>query len=147
MPRGGKRVGAPGANYSNRTDLQQGPRALPVTAAPDQQYGDAGAQRQAQQAVPMANAPLPPQQGPDTMGSANQFQPPPVIPMGAPSMNPGEPVTAGATSGAGPGPSLNAPTPLLSGIGLLTALGDAASPETKAILASLTANQNNQAAP
>ncbi len=89
MPRGGRRQGRPGVAYSNRSDLNA---KVPIMAAPDQPYGEAGAQRASQQAVPLRNpsavAPPPSPGSVDLMG---------------PSARPGEPVTAGVPSGAGPG--------------------------------------------
>lgn len=55
MPRagkGGKRSGAQGTAYSNRTDLNMN-KALPIQAATGQGYGEAGAQRAAQRAIPL----------------------------------------------------------------------------------------------
>lgn len=145
--RGGPRQGAPGANYRNRTDMALGPRKLPIQAAPGQAYGAAKQQTDAQRSLPMASAPT---STVDAHQQAREFTPPPVVPMSAPSMNPTEPVTAGVPSGPGPNmppqPALPA-SPVLQGIGLLNTLGDAATPETKAMLTALTAAQNQQAAP
>ena len=68
MPRkgkGGAREGSAQTAYSNRTDLnRRGPE--PVTTAPGQAYGEATAQRQEQQAVPMAGVQTPaPQAAPN----------------------------------------------------------------------------------
>lgn len=137
MARGGRRTGAPGKNYANRTDLALGPRKLPVTAAPGQPYGEAKAQIDAQQQVPITT-------GPDFTGAmtaAQQFTPPPVVPMGAPSMNPAEHVMTPAQ------PSAFQQSPVLKGAALLNALGDGASPEAKAIRDVLNATQANQATP
>lgn len=82
MARGGARSGRPGAQYSNRSDLQAAPRLAP-TAQTGQAYGQAGAQLAAQQAVPMG---------------------PPPIPLSAPTQRPSEPVQAGLSLGPGPGP-------------------------------------------
>lgn len=70
----------PGA-LSRRTDGTQ-----PQMIAPGNGYGE----RKAMQEI---------QGGADMQGAT-----PPVIPMGAPTMNPGEPVTAGAAAGPGIGP-------------------------------------------
>lgn len=72
-------------DYPNRTDLQNTAKKLPVTAVPGQTYGQAGAQRAAQQAVPMAS------------------QQAPITPLDAPTQRPEEPVTTGNPLGAGPG--------------------------------------------
>lgn len=91
MPRGGKRSGTQGESYNNRTDLNAGPR---IDAPRGQPYGEAGAQIDAQRALPMS-AP-----------------PPPPIPLGAPTNRPNEPVQSGLPIGPGPGPSAAAiPSP------------------------------------
>ena len=86
------------ATYSNRTDLNNPVKKLPVTTVPGQTYGEAGAQRQAQQAVPMG-AP----QAPQVASQQQQRQPLPVTPLTAPTERFDEPVTAGNPLGAGPG--------------------------------------------
>ena len=85
------------ATYPNRTDLNNSAKKLPVTTVPGQTYGEAGAQRRAQQAVPMG-APQAPQVAPQ-----QQRQPLPVTPLNAPTERPDEPITAGNPLGAGPG--------------------------------------------
>lgn len=82
MARGGARSGRPGANYSNRSDLQNAPRLAP-TAAKNQPYGEAGSQLAAQAQVPLG---------------------PPPTPINAPTSRPSEPVQAGLSLGPGPGP-------------------------------------------
>ena len=57
--------------------------AQPISAEPNQPYGQAGAQREAQRALPMASMPTPT--------------------LGGPSERPTEPVTAGVPVGPGPG--------------------------------------------
>jgi hypothetical protein len=143
VPRGGRRQGLPGKQYGNRTDLALAPRKLPIGTAPDQEYGQAKTLQDSQRSVPMGTGALPglqPNPAQNPMASAQQFTPPPVTPMSAPTMNPGEPVTTGPASQL-------APNPILAHIAQLTALGNTATPETKAILAVLTAGQNNQQAP
>ena len=146
MPRGGRRTGKPGANYGNRSDLQTGPRALPVTSAPAAQYGQATELADAQRAVPMASGPLPTQ---NVTQAAQQFQPPPVIPISQGTLNPNEHVTTGMNAGIGPAQPTQAvqSSPILAGVALLNALGEHATPETKAIRDALTAAQGNTAAP
>lgn len=95
MPRGGRRIGTPGKAYSNRSDLN---KPVPMTAAPGQTYGQAGAQLAAQKQMPIAPQPVP------TPGAA---APPAVAPgslgpLTAPTQRPDEPLTAGAPFGAGP---------------------------------------------
>jgi len=65
--------------------------AQPISAEPNQPYGQAGAQREAQRALPMASMPTPT--------------------LGGPSERPTEPVTAGVPVGAGPGPEILTPPP------------------------------------
>lgn len=117
MPRGGQRTGKPGKSYGNRTDLNP---AVPIKAAPGQQYGKATAQIEAQRAVPVARpatdvvAPAP-AVGPDASAPASGPAAPPmplpgqVIPLDAPSQRPGEPITAGLAMGAGAGPEALGP--------------------------------------
>lgn len=93
MARGGKRKGAPGTTYSNRTDLNQPAPAVNF----DGGYGDdtAMAAVQANRAAPAAVAPIP------------TTAPPPmraVTPLDAPDDRPDEPVTSGLPLGPGPGP-------------------------------------------
>lgn len=108
MPRGGPRNGKPGKAYANRTDMggqnvvqaqpQNQPGAkLAVQAASGQAYGAAGAQKQAQRAVPMGNAPV--AQGAPSMGAPAT---PPIIPLFGATQRPDEPVTTGAKLGDGP---------------------------------------------
>lgn len=93
MARGGSRSGRPGANYSNRSDLQNAPRLAP-TAPKGQPYGVAGQQLSSQQQIPLG---------------------PPPVPLAAPSARPSEPVQSGLSLGPGVGPdaipALNAPAP------------------------------------
>lgn len=79
--RGGTRSGRSGQTYSNRTDLN----TQAVRTGPSQGYGQRTQAEQVQQQVPL------PQQAP----------PPP---FGAATGHPEQPVTAGMTTGAGPGP-------------------------------------------
>lgn len=73
-------------------------------------YGDAQAMDSIQRSAAMNLAP-----GALTPGAGSSVPPGPpvpVTPFGAPSSRPGEPVTSGASVGAGPGPeSLGLPTP------------------------------------
>jgi hypothetical protein len=97
VPRGGKRAGAPGRSYSNRTDLNA-TRSLPAQVGPSQQYGQGAAQMRAQQAVPMAAPPRP-----APTAGVPQVAPTAPTPLDAATARPNEPVTAGAALGAGPG--------------------------------------------
>ncbi|SRR6266540_1496421 len=82
---------------SRRTD---GGPVQPVRDLPNPDYGEQQTFRAAQQAAPMATAPGP-QARPQDMVSAPDLSH--VVGLGAPTQRPGEPVTAGADSGAGPG--------------------------------------------
>jgi hypothetical protein len=79
------------ATYGNRTDLQNPTNKMAVTAATGQTYGEAGAQRAAQQAIPMG-APQAPVIAPGSLGNLDR-----------PTERPMEPVTAGNPLGMGPG--------------------------------------------
>lgn len=87
MPRGGRRTGTPGRSYPNRVDLST--VKPPMVAAPGQAYGEAGAQLEAQRAVPMGPPPLPD-----------------LPPFSRSTERPDEPVTAGLPVGPGPGPEV-----------------------------------------
>lgn len=113
MPRGGARTGTPGTQYPNRTDLQQ-----PIKVTSAAQYGDRQEKVASQTAVR-----IPRNVGEQIAGGAPPAagNPPPVgsggtpgeVPGGTPSglgyhdptARPNEPVTAGLSTGAGPGPS------------------------------------------
>lgn len=112
MPSGGYRrpahpapVSGPGA-LSKRTDGKQ-----PMMSLPDAKYGEQQAFQNAQQAAPMSEsaggmgAAGAPSQGPDLSS---------LIPMGAPTQNPGEPITAGMPQGPGPGSTMPPTPPTLS---------------------------------
>lgn len=139
MPRkrqqGGPRVGNPtrGA-YPNRSDLNGG-RPVPAKVATGQTYGKAQSQLNAQRLVPMAAPPtvVPPPTSPAAtpgsppptnqqavaqpmtaqgIGGVLQQAPRSSQPLDRPSERPWEPVTAGAASGAGPGPQVLPQGPL-----------------------------------
>lgn len=107
--KGGRRVGTPGKAYPNRSDLR-GP--VPIQAAPNQGYGEAGAQLAAQRAVPMAAphapagvggpVPSPAPAGPAPGGLGDLLRP---------TERPGEPLTSGIAQGPGPGPEALGPPP------------------------------------
>lgn len=93
---GGARVGKPGANYQNRTDLPG--KTQPITVASGQEYGTRGAQVDAQRAIPLpAGAPPP---APTSLGSVTAG---PITPLDAPTARPNEPLTYGLDIGAGAG--------------------------------------------
>lgn len=92
----------PGA-LSKRTDTQ------PKRQLPDAGYGEQAQYQDAQQ-MPMAGAgAATPTMDPGAfmaqMGGGGGGAPTDVIPFGAPSQNPNQPVTSGAPLGPGPGPS------------------------------------------
>lgn len=84
-------VSGPGA-LSQRTDGRAGDAAgRLVNDAPSTGYGEKAALQQAQSQIPAGrSAPQGPMQPPDMFG---------------PTRRPGEPITAGAAAGAGPGPA------------------------------------------
>lgn len=89
-------VSGPGA-LSRRTDGRQ-----PTMDLPNSKYGENAAFRDAQQAAPMSQSAPPGQAGsigPDLSS---------VVPFGAPSGRPSEPITAGLPGGPGAGPSVPA---------------------------------------
>lgn len=94
-------VSGPGAK-SQRTD---GGPGQPVRDLPDAKYGENAAFRTAQQAAPMSG-------GGGGMGGAAAPAGLPdlsgIVPMGAPSQRPDEPITAGMPFGAGPGSTASA---------------------------------------
>ena len=81
--------------YPNRSDLRNAGGKVAKQTATGQTYGEAKKQMDAQSAVPMAAAPTdtPPQIMPGQLGAFNR-----------PTERPDEPVTAGASFGAGPTP-------------------------------------------
>lgn len=110
MPRGGRRAGKPQTAYTNRTDLT--PTPLPATAAPNQQYGQAGAQIASQQAVPMGTGPISAGAAAPPPGAAPRGpQPGELPPLDRPTERPDEPLTAGAPFGPGAGPPVDDTVP------------------------------------
>lgn len=106
MPRsgkGGKRQGAPGKKYPNRTDIANGPKKVPLEGA-KLPYGRAGALDSAQSATPSLSPQLPPAAptGAPTMAPPAAPGPPPVG-LFEPTQNPDEPITNGIDSGLGAG--------------------------------------------
>lgn len=110
-PRGGRRDGAPATAYKNRSDLTAAPSApaaprptQPVTVAPNQAYGVAGAQAASQAAVPLPTQ-VPPAPGAAHAAAAN-FAPPDLGAFDRPTDRPDEPLTQGAPVGPGAGPEV-----------------------------------------
>lgn len=115
MARGGRRSGTPGSTYTNRKDLNVNRGPLPVQAATGQAYGERAAQVAAQKAIPIARpatdaVPTAPPAGPGGAPAPSAPavpggpQPGAVVPLDAPSMRPGEPISAGLPIGPGAGP-------------------------------------------
>lgn len=148
MPRGkgsgGPVQGTVGKAMPNRTDLQG---ALPISAAPGQEYGKKSQQQAAQRAVPMAPPPGPSSavpSAPPSEGAAPVGPQPPVLNgigkgnagLGLwthPTERPDEPITAGMASGPGPGPEV------LSGVGAVAANGAVEQGTLKSLLGHLAA--------
>jgi hypothetical protein len=84
-------VSGPG-RLSQRTDRQ------PIATLPDTAYDEQQTFRTDQQGAPMAAAP-----GGAAPGGVAPADLSSVVPLGAPTSRPGEPVTAGAAAGPGPG--------------------------------------------
>lgn len=112
MPQGGYQrptnpapVSGPGA-LSRRTD--GGPAKQPLRELPNAEYGEAGEFRELQKGAPLPSASPAPKPPAFTAPSG-----PPVVPLNAPSQRQGEPVTAGANAGMGPGQeALGIPDPM-----------------------------------
>lgn len=102
MPSGGRVRPKAGKQYPNRSDL----RTQPPAAAPNQTYGQAGAQLAAQKQIPLSKSPPPQAAGPSlpAPGNAGSGGPQAITPLSAPTARPNEPITAGLPTGAGPGP-------------------------------------------
>lgn len=107
--RGGAREGTPGTAYGNRTDLNA---AMPVQAATGQGYGEAGMQKAAQRAIPVAPqqvsvaAPQAPAQAAPTTVSEQlpqQATYPGELRFLHPTDYPNEPTTSGIDMGPGAG--------------------------------------------
>lgn len=101
--RGGYRAPAKPAPVSGPGKLSQrtdGGPGQPVRALTDAAYGEQATYRADQQGAPMASTPSPVQggQGAPAVDLSG------VIGLGDPTQHPDMPVTAGAASGAGPGP-------------------------------------------
>jgi hypothetical protein len=101
MPRGrgGKRQGTPGTSYGNRSDLN-----MPISTVPNQEYGKAAMQKQAQQAVPMGQSPVsaaPAESGAPQATASVPLPRPGSLPYISPTARPNEPVTAGLPFGPG----------------------------------------------
>lgn len=93
MPSGGTRVGTPGENYPNRSDMRQ-PKQAPVGG----EYGERKRLMDAQKVVALPQGGSSPERIPadDTRG---------MVPgLGDPSANLDEPLTAGLPMGPGAGP-------------------------------------------
>ena len=90
--------------YANRTDLNNAANRVPRQVATGQTYGKATEQMEAQRAVPMGSAPTDltiQRPTPGTLGSLTRR-----------TERPSEPITAGASFGAGIGPiAAGIPTP------------------------------------
>lgn len=81
--------------YPNRSDLRNAGGKVAKQTATGQTYGEAKKQMDAQSAVPMAASPT---------DSAPQIQPGQLGAFNRPTERPDEPLTAGASFGAGPTP-------------------------------------------
>ena len=125
MPRkgkGGSRQGTPGTAYANRTDLNS-----PISTVPNQEYGKATEQRQAQQAVPMGESPVSTAPAPSPMPASRPLPKPGELPHLDQTNRPEEPVTTGLPFGAGAGPEVFQSGPSFSDVIKSAARGPEAS--------------------
>ena len=153
--RGGKRDGAIGKAYQNRTDLQgqnvvaaqpsnQPGQKLAAQAASGQAYGAAGEQIAAQKALPIQNTGTP-----NATGGAGQPMPQraPLTPLDAPTDH-GLPLHTGLDKYDGAGSEALIQTtpinPAAQALSLLNTLGDNVSPQVAYIRAYLSAQTQNQ---
>ena len=106
--RGGKRTGAPGKTYGNRTDLNQKRPGGDIVQFPSTQYGRGAAQAASQAAVPPTGprSAVPPLADPADTAAAPP-QPGTAADLFAPTARPDEPLTAGMPFGPGPAPLTN----------------------------------------
>ena len=114
MARGGNRPTAPQNNPMNVNGRggngQSGNATQAAKYVPGLPYGEGQALMATQEAAPLAAAPSIEQSGmPSGLASAAASQP--VIGLNEPSARPNEPVTAGASMGAGPGMDALGPSP------------------------------------
>jgi len=112
MPSGGARtpanpapVSGPG-QLSRRTDGGPGDQKQPIRVPTGGNYGDATQLMKMQQAAPLAQSP-----GGESAGPLAGLQIPESTPFGAPTEQPGTPVTDGAPLGPGAGPEALGITP------------------------------------
>ena len=113
MPRGGRRSGAPGKAYGNRSDLSvnKGPVPnMPYPMSGSQGYGEQKAMMDSQAAVPVSSpqAPGPTQGPPGLAGLLGQGPTPPgsLGEFGRPTERPDTPITHGLPTGPGAGPEI-----------------------------------------
>lgn len=92
-------VSGPGA-MSRRTDGQ------PISTLPDAAYGEQKTFREIQSGAPMGGGGSPEQPGAGNPLPVSPLDTSNVVPLSEPSQFPGEPVTAGADAGPGPGASV-----------------------------------------
>lgn len=120
MPRKGRgQSGQSGGAYQNRTDLaapQSRPQAIQVPTG--QPYGERQANVESQQQMPLNQeqptvSSVDPYQAAIQAAEATPFAP---VGLNAPTERPNEPVTAGLSSGPGPGPAALRAGPTLSSL-------------------------------
>ena len=103
--RGGPRQGTPGVSYPNRSDMRQ-PK-VPVQGYTGGAYGSRVRQEEAQRAVPMAAPPPTPGQAAPVQAAVAAGPPPGGLgSLLDPTARPDEPLTAGLSTGPGPGPEV-----------------------------------------
>ncbi len=158
MPRAKKPTAPAGKANRHDTVMPSQTPAAPTGMA----YGAHADSIQAQQALPLPQAPTPgspvpsgaPAPGGQAPGfggalqAATDFQPPgPEAMLTAPTARPGEPLTTGMPFGPGQGPeALQPPDPRQTTAAILNQLGTAADPQTKRLRDILNSQLRNQGA-
>ena len=138
----------PGA-MSRRTDCGVASKQAQRYISGMPNYGDGQDLANLQAQAPMSASGTPGNM-PAPVAGGEPAQGPTAIPIDAPTQRPGEPVTAGAASGPGPGPEILPGTPqaqtqgFQNALALLNSLGDSATPQVRAIRNALAAHMNNQ---
>lgn len=128
---------SPPGQLSRRTDGGPAQKLRPITGLG---YGQNQALNEAQAAAPLAQTSLP--GDPGVAQATAQPAPPSVVPFGAATQRPNEPVTAGSPLGPGPGPTPMGVNPTVAAYqsaqaSLTTVLQGQNSPEAQALLQSL----------
>lgn len=107
MPRNSKYQAPSAPNkqaYGQRGDQMAAQKSMPLPKV-DNAIPQGGGAPPSPMSAPAAGGPSAAPEGGDLMAMASQFDPG-ITPLTDPTQRPGEPVTAGLTQGAGPGPEI-----------------------------------------